>query len=75
MARDKSWKKEWVGMPEFDQKKQEPYQKIIVRFESKEAVDEFEKLIGQPLTEKTKSIWHPKLSRGQNKGKQYVEEA
>ena len=53
------WQEEWVGMPEFIQEKQEPFSKIIVRFESEEDLREFAKLIGQNLTPKTKSIWHP----------------
>lgn len=50
---------EWVGMPEFKQEKQEPFAKIIVRIETEEDLEDFAKLIGQPLTPKTKSIWHP----------------
>jgi hypothetical protein len=50
---------EWVGMPEFVQLKQEPYAKIVVRFETQEALEDFEEKIGQKLTKKTKSIWHP----------------
>jgi hypothetical protein len=57
---DPLWKKEWVGMPEFVQEKQEPYSQIIVRFNSEEDLQDFAKLIGQKLTNKTKSIWHPK---------------
>ena len=57
---------EWVGMPEFVQEKQEPYKIITVRFETEQDYREFEKIIGQPLTDKTKSIWHPKLDRGVN---------
>ena len=49
----------WVGMPEFTQEKVEPYAKIIVRFDTEEDLQEFAKLIGQKLTNKTKSIWHP----------------
>lgn len=49
----------WVGMPEFTQEKVEPYAKIIVRFDSEEDLQDFAKLIGQKLTSKTKSIWHP----------------
>lgn len=55
----KEWRKEWVDMPEFVQEKQEPYAKIIFRFETKEDLEAFSKLIGQKLTEKTKSAWHP----------------
>jgi hypothetical protein len=65
---------EWKDMPEFVQGKQEPYQQIIVRFRCKEDVEEFSQLIGQPLTPKTKSIWHPRLVRGVNANKVWVDE-
>ena len=65
---------EWQNMPEFVQEKQEPYQTIIVRFRCKEDVEEFAKLIGQPLTPKTKSIWHPVLVRGLNSHKRWRDE-
>jgi len=55
----KDWQKEWKDMPEFVQEKKEPYSKIIVRFDSEEDLQEFAKLIGQKLTNKTKSIWYP----------------
>ena len=66
--------KEWKDMPEFVQDKQEPYQQIIVRFRCKEDVEEFAQLIGQPLTPKTKSIWHPRLARGVNANKVWIDE-
>ena len=49
----------WEGMPEFIQEKQEPFAKIIFRFEDEKALQEFAALIGQKLTAKTKSSWHP----------------
>jgi len=55
----RDWHKEWKDMPEFVQEKKEPYAKIIVRFDNEEDLQEFAKLIGQKLTNKTKSIWHP----------------
>jgi hypothetical protein len=66
---------EWKNMPEFVQEKQEPFAKIIVRFDSAEALEEFSKLIGQKLTPKTKSIWHPQLVRGLNASKRWVDES
>lgn len=69
------WKNEWLDMPEFVQEKKEPYSKIIVRFNSEEDLQEFAKLIGQKLTNKTKSIWHPKLIRGINSNKRYTNES
>ena len=49
----------WQDMPEFEQEKQEPHAKIVFRFESEEDLQEFAKLIGQKLTNKTKSAWSP----------------
>jgi hypothetical protein len=68
-----SWKKEWQGMPEFTQEKVEPYAMIQIRFETKADMDDFAKLIGQPLTIKTQSIWHPKLVKGKHQVKRYFD--
>lgn len=65
----------WKNMPEFIQEKQKEYAKIIVRFDNENDLQEFSKLIGQKLTNKTKSIWHPQLIRGQNSGKRYIDES
>lgn len=70
----KEWEKHWVGMPEFVQEDNPPYKKIIVSFRTKEDFDEFCKLIDQPMTEKTKSIWHPKLDREENSLLRWIEE-
>jgi|TARA_R110002051_G_scaffold121805_1_gene194887 hypothetical protein len=50
---------EWKDMPEFIQEKQESFSKIIIRCETEEDLQELAKLLGQKLTPKTKSIWHP----------------
>lgn len=65
----------WKDMPEFVQEKQEPYAQMIVRFRNQEDLDEFARLIGQKLTRKTKSIWHPVLVRGVNAGKRWIDES
>ena len=66
--------KEWVGMPEFVQEKKEPFAKIIVRFETEEDLKDFAEKIGQKLTKKTKSIWHPFKSHWGLEKKVYVSE-
>jgi hypothetical protein len=53
------WKSEWVGMPEFVQEPDKPYQTLTVRFRNAEDVRAFAELIGQRITPLTKSIWHP----------------
>jgi hypothetical protein len=70
------WKKEWEGMPEFIQEKTDkPYAQIIFRFANEEDLKDFAKIIGQKLTNKTKSAWHPQIERGINANKIYVYES
>ena len=64
---------EWKGMPEFELTKQRPFAQIIVRFNSQADLDEFAFLIGQELTNKTKSIWYPKLVRTDLASMTYVD--
>lgn len=63
---------EWNEMPEFVQPKQEPYAKIIVRFETEQDLKDFSVLVNQMLTKKTKSMWYPELVRGKNASKRYI---
>ncbi len=50
---------EWRGMPEFNQPDNGAFRQIIVSFDDQAGVDKFAKLIGQNLTDKTKSLWFP----------------
>lgn len=68
------WRKLWVGMPEFVNEENSSYKKLFVHFRTKEDYDEFAKLINQNLSEKTKSIWYPKLDRDENTLKRWIEE-
>lgn len=70
---EKEWKKHWIGMPEYEQEDNPPFKKIYVSFRTEEDYQEFAKLIGQKLTNKTKSIWHPKLDRDANTLKRWIE--
>ena len=53
------WEFHWICMPEFQQDRKKPVSQITVRFETQDDMDNFAELIGQKLTLKTKSIWHP----------------
>lgn len=66
---------EWVGMPEFTQKKVEPYKTITVRFETEQDYLDFQQKIEQKLTIKTKSIWHPFKSHWGLDRKVWVDES
>lgn len=67
VSEDKEWKKYWKGMPEFENEDNPPFKKIIVSFRTKEDYEDFAKLIGQKMTDKTKSIWHPRLNVEENR--------
>jgi hypothetical protein len=71
---EKEWKKLWKGMPEFDQEDNPTYKTIYVHFRNEEDYKEFAKIVGQTLTDKTKSIWHPKLDITKNSLMRWIEE-
>jgi ParB-like chromosome segregation protein Spo0J len=50
--------KEWDGMPEFEMEDKSG-RTIIVHFKTDEDVQEFARLMGQSITDKTKYIWFP----------------
>uniref|UniRef100_A0A6C0JTQ8 Uncharacterized protein n=1 Tax=viral metagenome TaxID=1070528 RepID=A0A6C0JTQ8_9ZZZZ len=70
---DKEWKKYWINMPEFVQEDKPPHRRIILNFRSEDDYQNFAKLIEQNLTEKTKSIWYPKLEKDDNFLKRWIE--
>ena len=56
---------EWEGMPEFEQEDKTSFKIIHVYFKDQEGFNSFSQIIGQKITEKTRSIWYPeaKISR------------
>ena len=72
---DGTAQEEWVGMPEFKMEQKRPFSKITVRFETEEDLQEFAKLIGQKLTPKTKSIWHPHKPHRSGLVRRWVDES
>ena len=66
---------EWQGMPEFEQEDADAFRTIHIHFLNQNAVNEFASLIGQPFTEKTKSVWHPKMERENLRQFQIIDES
>lgn len=56
---ESNWKKHWIGMPEYAQEDKIKFRAITLNFRSEADYKEFSQKIGQEVTEKTKSIWHP----------------
>jgi len=69
-----SWKDEWKDMPEYSNKEIEPFKSVIMHFRNEEDYQKFCELIGQSLTDKTKSAWYPKLEGRTNPFLRYVDE-
>ena len=71
---DVPWKEHWVGMPDFENEKNENHKKLVVNFRTQEDYDDFAILIGQKLTPKTRSIWFPVLIPGADSLWRYINE-
>jgi hypothetical protein len=54
---------EWDGMPEFNQEDKTAQRQIIVSFASNEDVRRFAELLGQSITDKTRSLWYPQAAQ------------
>lgn len=65
---------EWDGMPEFDQEDATSFKQIIIHFANEDDMADFAQLIGQKITMKTKSLWHPAQVRMDTDSRRYVEE-
>ena len=57
------WQTEWKNMPEFIQEDHQPSKSILVHFENKDDIAQFSKLLKQNVTEQTKFIYFPKLTK------------
>jgi hypothetical protein len=55
--------KEWVGMPEFIMTPEIPERTIKLSFKTQKDIEDFSKLIGQPIHENIENYWFPKLNR------------
>jgi hypothetical protein len=63
---------EWEGMPEFEHEDLTAVQSLHVHFRTREDVDAFARLIGQPLTDRTRSLWFPPAEVGRYADKRYA---
>jgi len=63
---------EWTGMPEFDQQDRKAFRSITVHFKDQAKVDEFARLVGQPITDKTRYLWFPEIEIETYADKRYV---
>ena len=63
---------EWQDMPEFNQEDVRGVQKIVVHFKTNDDVQNFARLIEQPLTPATNSVWFPQAEIGVTKDKRYI---
>lgn len=68
------WQKEWKGMPEFRQEDQTPWASIPVHFKSREDRNRFAAIVGQKITDDTRSIWFPKAEIRRYADKKYTAE-
>lgn len=65
---------EWEGMPEYTHKDLNAWKQLIVSFANEQDYLRFAKLVGQKLTDKTRSIWYPKAEVVSELDKRYADE-
>ncbi len=63
LPEDIDYEEAWNGMPEFVQKNKEPIRTLHVHFFETQHVDEFVRLLGQTITDKTKCMYFPEITR------------
>ena len=68
------YEKEWEGMPEFEQEDLSAIKTIKVNFATIADIDVFSELVGQKITERTRSIWYPKAELLSQTNKVYQDE-
>jgi ParB-like chromosome segregation protein Spo0J len=66
-------RKEWEGMPEYEHKDETSVKAVLVHFACMEAYEEFQKLLGRKLTEKTRAIWFPEREKDMASDKMYAD--
>ena len=67
------WEKDWQSMPEFVQNNEMPRRQLIINFATREDLIDFSKLIKQPVTFDTKSIWYPEIKAQKRIDIQYID--
>jgi hypothetical protein len=71
---NESWKDEWQGMPEYNQKNLLPEFSIKINFLNADDLRKFAELIGQSITTQTPSVWYPAQAKESLSDKRYVDE-
>jgi hypothetical protein len=72
---EEPWKAEWVGMPEFVQYDLTPWKTLPIHFATPGDMAAFAELIGQKLSENTRSVWFPEAEIGRYSNKRYGDES
>ncbi len=52
-------KREWEGMPEFANEDLDAFRRIVMKFDRDEDVKRFAELLGQQVSDLTKTLWYP----------------
>ena len=63
-----------AGMPSFNQPPKDPWKQIAIKFKTKEDREEFAKLYGYKLTDRTGVVFYPNRDRDPNMRSRYVED-
>ena len=65
----------WQQMPEYEHEDLTSHQHIVIHFRNDEDVQKFAELIGQPCTDRTRSLWFPVMEHISMSDKVYTDES
>lgn len=68
------WEEKWKGMPACEQKDLQSFQSVRIHFANRKDRQRFAELIGQTVTDLTRSLWYPKAEIGRIADKHYKSE-
>lgn len=69
---ERAWVDLWKGMPTFEQKDLTPARTLYVHFKAEADVARFADLVGQSITNRTRSIWYPRAENVSLVDKRFV---
>ena len=74
---EEEWRKEWIGMPEYNSTDKTAVKSLKVNFETFDDMKAFSDLIGYNITKKTSSIFYPPPKAHHNVplGKIYIDDS
>ncbi len=65
------WAEHWRGMPAYEHQDLQPWRSVIVHLRNRADTEDLARLLGQTITDQTKSVWYPRADIGHMAGRAF----